>query len=848
MARIRGASGLVTEELTSGWQLCEGPAKGGPSTPAELETYSARWIEAQVPGTVASALTRAGAFNLLAPRDFDDADFWYRTRFASAPAESGESLWLHFEGLATLCEVWLNGERLFASDNMFQEHAVDVSALVRPENELLLRFSALTTALAKRRPRPRYRTRLVDRPQLRWFRTTLIGRIPAWSPPVAPVGPYRAIRLERRRGPWLGECSLRATVDGARRLVGINARITAEHANLVTRAWLSVAGSRVELDVSGIADGRLEGTLAVADAELWWPHTHGRSPRYEASLELEGAAGTFRFDLGQVAFRTVEALTSDGRFTLLVNGTEVFCRGACWTTDDLLTLGASAAPTLALAQARHAGMNMLRLIGTMHYESDAFYEACDDAGILVWQDYMFANFDYPNDDADFVSSVRREAEQFLARTETRACLAVLCGSSEVEQQAAMLGLPADAWKQPLFETVLREISQEWRSDVPYVSSSPTGGDLPFQVNSGVSHYYGVGAYLRPLEDARRANLRFTTECLGFANIPEDSTIEALLSDGQAPFHHPLWKARVPRDGGPGWDFDDVRDHYTRLLFGVDPSALRYADPARAISLGRLTTGEVMAAAVSEWRRAGSSCRGALIWLMKDLWPGAGWGLIDSTGLPKAVYYFVRRAMQPIAVFLSDEGLNGLSLQLVNDSERSLSVNLSLVLLRNERGTAAEGSLSGVTVPARAALEIPSSRLFEHFLDTTYAYRFGPRSHHVAVASMTDAESGELLGRWFHFAEGTDVGYSEDLKLDAVLEPVAPGQFALTVSANKFARAVAIDVRGFELEDDYFNLLPDESRRVLLKSADPAAKPKGFVQAINQRSPTRIDVRAPNPPA
>ena len=146
---------------------------------------------------------------------------------------------------------------------------------------------------------------------------------------------------------------------------------------------------------------------------------------------------------------------------------------------------------------------LTRVGGTMVYESDDFYRACDELGLLVWQDFMFARMDYPQDQA-FVSSVTTEATQQVHRLSRHPSVALYCGNSEVEQQAAMVGVPRDAWRSRLFSEVLPEICARWHPAAPYVPSTPSGGAMPFHADSGITHYYGVGAYLRPVADARRA--------------------------------------------------------------------------------------------------------------------------------------------------------------------------------------------------------------------------------------------------------------------------------------------------------------------------------------------------------
>ena len=148
----------------------------------------------------------------------------------------------------------------------------------------------------------------------------------------------------------------------------------------------------------------------------------------------------------------------------------------------------------------------------------------------------------------------------------------------------------------------------WKPGATATCASPKAGRpcaFPHVADAGTTSYYGVGAYERPIADARRSNLRFATECLAFACIPDDAALARMPGGLATRAHHPAWKSRSPRDLGAGWDFDDVRDHYVRELFAEDPMRLRHADHDRYLALGRCAIAEVMGAAYAEWRRAGA---------------------------------------------------------------------------------------------------------------------------------------------------------------------------------------------------------------------------------------------------
>ncbi|HVY44584.1 MAG TPA: hypothetical protein VHB21_01845, partial [Minicystis sp.] len=630
---------------------------------------------------------------------------WFTTRVSSPEADADEERALVFEGLATLADAWIDGEHVLASESMFVAHEVPLSSA--GEHELVLRFRSLDAALAAKKPGPRWRVPMVETQKLRFVRTTLLGRTPGWTPPVPPVGPYRAVFVEHRRGVDVEDVRLAARVDGDDGVLDVSCRVAALGRRVRGVAVELARGSvTVRAALAPAADGRFEGTVRVRRVERWWPHTHGEPSLYAARVVVAHDRGQTEADLGRVGFRDLAVDTSGDGFRVVVGGARVFCRGAVWTPLDPVSL--AAAPdeiARAFDQVVGAGMNMLRVSGAIGYECDAFLDQCDARGVLLWQDFALANFDYP-EDASFRALVTAEARQQLARLVGRPSLAVLCGSSEGEQQAAMWGAPRERWRPALPHELLPALAAELAPGAVYWPSSAHGGAFPHQASAGTTSYYGVGAYLRPLEDARRADVKFASECLAFANVPAAT---GLPGGHGARVHHPAWKARTPRDLGAGWDFDDVRDHYVARLYGVDPVSLRYADHERYLSLSRAASGEVMAAAFTEWRRARSDCGGALVLFLRDLWAGAGWGIVDAAGAPKAAYHYVRRALRPAAIAMTDEGVNGIALHVANDGPAALEAEVVLELYRGG-DVAVGGGRAGGVVPARGAIELAAASL------------------------------------------------------------------------------------------------------------------------------------------
>lgn len=812
MERLSTVGATVTP-LSGGWTMILTEANAC-AEPEQAFTFDGR-IQAPVPGTVAEALEVAGLFDRAAPRPLLDTDAWY---FCDLSAETPGSAILRFEGLATIAEIYINGQRVADVESMFETH--DVPVVLKGHDRLSLCFRALGPHLDQTGPRARWRPRMINHQGYRLVRTSLLGAMPGWCPDIHPLGPFRPVSLLRPGAIALHDVTLKADLAGDQQ-----GRLSVSfRASGAPNFELECNGQSVALTLSG--EEVWHGQLELAGIEPWWPHTHGTPHLYPVRLKIDGQS----HDLGHTGFRSVVADPgADGLdFGLLVNGERIFCRGAVWTNADIVRLGGSEADYLpTLEKAVEAGMNMIRIGGTMTYETAAFFQCCDRLGLMVWQDFMFANFDYPVKSESFVAHVRREAGDFLSAIGASPSLFVLCGGSEIHQQAAMLGLAQSFWAGPLTESILPECARAFRPDVVYVPNSPFGGAMPFSPDSGVTHYYGVGAYERPLDDARRANVRFSAESLAFSQVPQQRTLDAHLP--VPPVHDPRWKARVPRDRDAAWDFEDTRDHYLHLIYGVDPARLRRENPGRYLDLSRAVTGEVCEAVFAEWRRTGSGCNGGLVWTLQDLLPGAGWGIIDATGEPKPVYYALKRAFHPVQVLLLDEGTNGLDVHVLNEQAVPLDATIEISCLREGRQSVVCGRRA-LTVEPRGSLRLAATDLFGAFFDTTYAFRFGPPSHDVTVARLLDAE-GKVIRDAFSFP----LGRAEAMH-DATLETSLlqnDGGWSLVISADRLAQSVSIASDTQRAVDDWFHLAPGQRKVVPLAprpGTDPAALPSGAVRS------------------
>ena len=604
------------------------------------------------------------------------------------------------------------------------------------------------------RPRARWRTRLVADGNLRWFRTMLLGRAPGFAPGRPPSGRGGRSACERRRRVAVSTTLVRATAadgdDGVARCRARRPACSVRAAPMAASRSSSTGrpGATRRLELVAREGGRPRRSRASCGSRRSPAGGRTRTGRRPCTTCVCWSTSGQRVDCDR---RRPRRVPDAGRRSRSDHDLErrrarpARQRRAHLRSRRRLDAGRSGRPRrapdelrAALETVRDAGMNMLRIPGTGVYEDAAFHDLCDELGILVWQDFMFANLDYPFADDEFRALGRARGDaQLLDRLAGRPSLAVLCGNSEVEQQVAMLGLAPELGRGAFFGETLPALSPPRPVDAVYVPSAPFGGDLPFRPDRGVANYYGVGGYRRPLADARTSGVRFAAECLAFANVP-DEAVEPL--PGIARRRHAGWKAasratpaRLGLRGRP-------RPLPARCCTASTPTSCAATDRERYLELSRAVSGEVMAEVFGEWRRAGvavrrrpralaarprAGCRlgparpprGAEGRLSPPA-PGAGAGRRLDHRRGPGRRRRPRRQRRSGAAVRARCGWRSTA-----TSRRG----------RRRRDDRAAG-------PARDGRSTTSRRCVGRFVDASWAYRFGPPAQDVIVASAR-------TGRW-----------------------------------------------------------------------------------------------------
>ncbi|HEY0956080.1 MAG TPA: hypothetical protein VGE36_15080, partial [Roseateles sp.] len=641
-------------DLHEGWQLAEAPPGAGAAVLAAIPAPD--WLPAAVPGSAHAALLAAGRVpdpfygrNETQLRWVGERSWAWRLDFEVGELAPREEL--VFEGLDTYCSVWLNGELLLVNDNMFVPHRVDVRDHLRPgANQLLLRFDP---ALARARE-----VEAVHGKRQLWNGDS--ARLHArkaqyhfgwdWGPELIVSGPWRPVRR------W----------SGAARIADLHCQadvdVAARRATLRVQAQVEVEGAGRQLqfellDPQGcsvaaqtVAAGASQAVLEVPDAQLWWPRGLGAQPLYTLVARVLDGGRVLAEQSRRTGLRTLRLLQqpvqgeAGSSFHFEVNGQELFAGGANWIPDDsLLERITPARYRERVGQAVDANMNMLRVWGGGIYEHEAFYEACDELGVLVWQDFMFACGLYPANEA-FQASVRAEAEAAVKRLRHHACLALWCGNNEDYMLAESAGVAFDQFEaRALYEKLLPEVCAALDPGRTYWPGSPytPGGVKSSDATVGDRHSWEVWhQQMLPYQRYGEVQARFVSE-FGMQSHPSLALFESVLpEDERFPESQTVQWHNKAGSGNP--------DGHRRLAVYLADNLRVGATLADHVYATQFVQAEAMRVAYQDFRRrwqqpGARAVGGALVWQLNDCWPVTSWALIDSAGVVKPAWHTVRRA-------------------------------------------------------------------------------------------------------------------------------------------------------------------------------------------------------------
>ncbi|NTY02463.1 glycoside hydrolase family 2 protein [Deinococcus sp. JMULE3] len=814
------------------------------------------WLEATVPGTVHGDLLRHG----LIPDPFDGLNeldvqwvgqtaWTYRTTFTVTPEQlQSPHLDLCLDGLDTLCTVHLNGAAVLRSDNMFVPHRLDVRAhLHAGENTLTLHFEPVLPH--GRALEATHGTRAVwnGDPSRVYVRKAQYHYGWDWGPVILTAGPWKDVTLHAYHariddlhapltvgpdGTWL---DLSATLGGTTR-PGDLLRVTLHGPD-------GAEVARTTLDAHGEP---LQARLHVPDPQLWWPRGYGPQPLYTLHVTLDREGVTLDTLTRRLGARTVEvrqdpvAGEPGTSFTFVVNGVPIFAGGANWIPEDLLLDRVTPEQYRhRLQQAADANMVMIRVWGGGIYEHDAFYDTCDELGLLVWQDFLFACGMYPAH-PDFLTSVQAEAQAAVRRLRHHASLALWCGNNEDYQVAESVGAsgpggdPARFDALAIYERLLPDVVRSLNPDVPYWPGSPSGGAASHDQTVGDRHTWEIWhGVMAPHRDYGRYEGRFVSE-FGLQAPPSLHVIERFTrpEDRHA-------ASRVMEHHNRAADPQGRPDGARRLAAYLSDTFAPPRDFAEYVYATRAVQADAMTSAYrafrGRWGHAGArAVSGALVWQLNDCWPVTSWSVIDSGGLPKPAYHAIRRELAPLAVQArrDDERLSAWIASSLG-ADQPAQVHLDVLTLSGERllthawpVTAAANAVTplDLTDPHLADLKLPGGSV-------------------AFLRLLVDGQERSRAALW-----------PEPLKYHDLPDPHLTATVTgdtLTLRAERPARGVWIDAGPHAPRDNHLDLLPGETVTLPLPADIAAASitvravSSGAVQA--QDLPPRHDA-PPHRPA
>ena len=828
-----------------------------------------QWHSAQVPGVVQTDLLHSG----LIPDPFDRdnefhlqwiglADWEYQTTFqVDAAALAHDHVDLVFEGLDTFVDVYLNDQPILHADNMFRRWRVPAKAALKPgPNTLRVVFHSAVEKMipyAKSLPYilPSISTHNFGNEEniatAPYTRKAPYNYGWDWGPRFMTEGIWQPVRLETWDALRVENFHIHQQ-NIAADLANVTAEVEIE-ASRPTAATLTLAHD--EMSGPQTADGtqmlqlnaginHVSFPLRLATPKLWYPVGYGSQNRYRFSATIRvgrelAARSETRTGLRSVELRRVPDQWGKS-FEFVVNGISVFAKGADVIQFD--SFPNRVTPQIhrnILQSARDAHMNMVREWGGGYYESDDFYDICDELGIMVWQEFMFGGDMIPGDVA-FQENVRQEAIDQIKRLRDHPSIVIWCGNNEVEtgwwhwgdRQEFKASISPDTrdrvWQDYviMFADILKGAVSQYADPTPYTPSSPSADfeEIPDNQHNGDMHYWAVWHQQAPAEDYTKQFPRFMSE-YGFQSFPEMRTIRTFANKpGDFDIRSTVLQAHQKNKGGN-----------ERILTYMLREYREPKDFASFVYLSQVQQAEIIKIGAEHLRRQRPRTMGSIYWQLNDCWPVASWASIDYFGRWKALHYYARRFYDDVLIspFLHDDKVD---VYVVSDKLQPLSGTIHMRLL-DFSGNLLLDQTKDVQIPAQ------SSAIYFSVDRAALSAKNDPRKSFLAFDLQV---AGKPLSRNLIFF---DVTHNLELpvapKIESSLTKI-DGGYSMTLRTASLARNVYIALGDLDVQmsDNYFDLLPGAPVTISLNTSSTLEQLKSALTITSLTEAFQPAVTAP----
>ncbi|MFZ0744183.1 MAG: glycoside hydrolase family 2 protein [Terracidiphilus sp.] len=800
--------------LDHGWQFRQ--------IKSNSQDAEAGWLPATVPGDVHLDLLANKQIPDPFYRDNESRLQWiqnesweYRVNFDVTPELLGRSnVDLVFDGLDAAAQVFVNGASVLSADNSFRIWRVPVKGnLHAGKNLLRVVFPSPIKAAEKVAATDPWQPR-TKTAEKTYIRKAAYEYGWDWGPTFVTSGIWRPVQIEAWDKARIADFAIHQR-DVSREVAHLDAEIEVDASSAGSakiNLQYSDAGKPVTLGRNvDLHPGQnvIDFPIEIRQPKLWYPAGYGDQPLYEFTAQLSVAGQAADQHSAKTGLRTIvlrRQLDKWGRsFEFIVNGIPVFAKGADVIPFDSFPNRVTTADYRRILQsARDANMNMIRHWGGGYYETDEFFQICDELGIMVWQDFMFGNDWQPGTYA-FKQSIEAEADDQVRRLRNHPSIVIWCGNNETEEAldwGPRAQLPMDVkfqmWQDYLteFSGILNRVVARLEPEIPYWPSSPSSDyeELSDHYQSGDAHIWDVWHGRVPFSTYETHHPRFVTE-YGFQSFPEMRTIEAFTQpEDRTSIFTPVMLAHQKNNEGNSIIHDYLLRDYPEPK---DFASFLYASQvlqAEGIKIG-----------AEHFRRSRPETMGSIFWQLNDCWPVASWSSIDYFGRWKALQYYARRFYAPILVSPHVED-GALKVYIVSDKTAAQPATLHVRLMDFDGRVLLEDTTQVSVDPltSKVYLDWPLARLTQAGAADT--------SRVFVVADLAD--DGAQISRNLTYLAPVKEVHLKPAHL-AVETAGGNGSYKIRITSPVLARSVYLSFGDLDVQvsDNYFDLLPGEKREI-----------------------------------